>query len=202
MVRIPQVNNRRDLRKISTARDMFVQGVHNEDDELEFPTISSLTGVAGVSKQTLYTIAESEDWKGDRNRVQIAIKSKRDADHAALAVREGKSLDELSIKGAKLIIGEVVRRMLDIDAAGIDSQGERMKATTLQQLAVALKTAQHAGKIAIGEPTEINGDYADDETVRTFARLFDQYAEYRAAASSTVKPELADAVEGEPDSAT
>ena len=108
MPRIPSVSNRRDLERVRSARDMFVQGVANGDGELEFPAIASLVSVAGLSKVSLYKIAESEDWKGDRVKVQMSIRSKRDADHAALAVREGKNLDELAIKGAKLVLRRVV----------------------------------------------------------------------------------------------
>ena len=201
MPRLPQIYKGKHLEAVRRARDMFVQGLANGEGELEFPAIASLVEVAGVSKVTLYSIAEKEDWKGDRIKVQMAIRHKRDADHAALAVREGKKLDEGCIEAAQGLIKEVRRRVNGLDANGLDKAGKPLKAATAQQLSNTLKTAQHVGKLAIGEPTEYNGDFTDDETVRAFTRILDQYAVERAKASLPSHPRLDPAGESEPDSA-
>ena len=201
MARIPQLYKEKDLEKIRTARDMFVHGVSNADGELEFPAIASLASVAGVSKQTLYKIADREDWKTDRVKVQVAIRSKRDADHAALAVREGKACDELCIKVAKKMLREVDRRMDEV-ITGFDSDGKMMKSATMQRLSIVVTNAHKTIKLAIGEPTEINGDFKDDETIRAFARMLDEHEESRTAISGNVNPKVDPTITTDPDSTT
>ena len=200
--KIPQLYREKDLLKIRNARDMFVQGVANDAGELEFPSVASLVGIAGVSKPTLYKIAEREDWKGDRVRVQMAIRSKRDADHAALAVREGNACDELCIKAAKLLLKEVVRRAAELDANGLDPEGNRMKSATGLRLSATVVNAQKIIKLAIGEPTEINGDFTDDETVRSFEQLLDGISKQRAEISRALNSKVEDASAGSADSTT
>ena len=180
----------RDIKKVRTARDMFVQGVSNADGELEFPTVASLTGIAGVSKQTLYQISASEDWKGERIKVQASIRNKIDAEHTALAARESRKLSEISIIAAQGLLREVARQVNELDANGLDREGKPMKASTARDLSTTLKTALQAGKLAIGEPIETNGDFEYDETIRGFGRFIDQYALAKSALSRTIDHEM------------
>ena len=201
MANPPKLYKGAHVKKVGIARDMFVQGVANADGELEFPTIASLARMAGVSKVTLYKIATKEDWKGDRIRVQVAIRAKRDADRAALVVREGARLDEQCIKAAQGLVKEVVRRVNELDANGLDREGEPMRASDASHLSSTLKTAQQAGKLAIGEPTELNGDFENDEAIRGFGRLLDQLAIHRTKNRRTIDHQMDDGGEGGADSA-
>ena len=184
MARIPKAFTGAMLSRIKNARDMFVLGVAADggDGELEYPTVASLAGVAGVSKVTLYAVAKRECWKADRLKVQMAVREKRDIDHAELAIRKGKSIDELAVKGCELVLKEFVRRMAAAD--------DEMRSTDISNLTTAARTAHQMGKLAIGEPTEITGDYDDSESIAAFKLFLEEYEKLPAEKSRRVDPKL------------
>ena len=167
-------------------RNDFVQGVSDDEGLKNFPTLEELHKEYKVAKSTLYRVANKEQWKVEREQLQIQYKEKIDKQRTNALVKEGKTLDTRSIGVAKTLMTTIEKAIVQ-NLQNIEECKNSLMPTQINALANAALTAQKIGKLALGETTEnveINGN-VQNTAFREAMELLDTVAEQRRTSNDS-----------------
>jgi hypothetical protein len=162
----------------------YVQGELDPQGFRRTQTIEDLADTNNLSKNTLYKLAQRENWKFQQEKFQKEYESKLDNQRLKEFAIESKKFDSACLNIAKAIlarVGSVIR----------NSQTASLKDFTPQQLdslaSAAMKTQKFA-KLALGESTDninLNGNLQENETFRRAMELLDTVENSRSTSSKT-----------------
>ena len=165
-------------------RVSYVQGDVDPQGFRRTATIEDLADLHSLSKNTLYKLAQRDDWKFQQERFQKEYEEKLDAQRIKEFSVEAKKLDSACLNIAKALLarcGNVIR----------NTQNASIKDFTPQQLdsmaSAALKTQKFA-KLALGESTDninLNGNLQENETFARAMELLDSIEDSRITSDST-----------------
>lgn len=165
-------------------RTSYVQGDIDPQGFRRTATIEDLADLHKLSKNTLYKLAQRENWKFQQEKFQHEYEEKLDAQRIKEFSVEAKKLDSACLNIAKALLarcGNVIR----------NTQNASIKDFTPQQLdsmaSAALKTQKFA-KLALGESTDninLNGNLQEHDTFRRAMELLDSVEESRSKGNST-----------------
>ena len=160
----------------------YVQGELDPQGFRRTQTIEDLADTNNLSKNTLYKLAQRENWKFQQEKFQKEYESKLDNQRLKEFAIESKKFDSACLNIAKAIlarVGSVIR----------NSQTASLKDFTPQQLdslaSAAMKTQKFA-KLALGESTDninLNGNLQENETFRRAMELLDTVENSRSTSS-------------------
>ena len=126
--------------------EYFVYGYTTEDGLWKQPTIKELSDKFEISYNTVYKLAQRDDWQGQAKKYvaeyhnQIA-KTKRQE-----LSKHGIEIDSKIIDITKTILNQVMK--------GLEQKGKEISGWKLDNFASASLKAQKMAKLALGEPTE------------------------------------------------
>lgn len=167
------------------ARQMFVEGYLDDNQERIYPTLSDLVQHFGVSKATLYRRAKDQDWQKDKNRFQTELFSRREEDRLKLLVKEGEKLDTNSLQIAQAMLSRVGRRLHQaMQEETNNARAEALSTSELRELSHVAANAQKIGKLALGEAQEISKVSADVSAPESFGDLMGQLDEVKKQLAS------------------
>lgn len=156
----------------------FIQGEADANGFRSTPTLDKLAKDNQLSINTLYKLAQREDWKIQQEKFQHKYEEKLENQRLKEFATEAKVFDKASLNIAKAIlakIGNIIR----------STQGLNLKDFSPQQLdqlsSAALKTQKFA-KLALGESTDninLNANIQEADAFREAMELLDTVAEQR-----------------------
>jgi len=165
-------------------RVSYVQGDIDPQGFRRLATIEDLADLHQLSKNTLYKLAQRENWKYEQEKFQREYDEKLDNQRMKEFLMESKKFDSACINIAKALlarVGNVIR----------NSQNASIKDFTPQQLdslaGAAMKTQKFA-KLALGESTDninVNGNLQENDSFRRAMELLDSVEESRSTGDST-----------------
>ena len=165
-------------------RAAYVQGELDPQGFRRVATIEELANDNQLSVNTLYKLAQRENWKFQQQQFQKEYQDELDLQRAKEFALESKKFDSACLNIAKALlarVGNVIRQQ----------QNANLKDFTPQQLdsmaGAALKTQKFA-KLALGESTDninVNGSIQENETFRRAMELLDEVENSRSSGSST-----------------
>jgi|TARA_R100001460_G_scaffold10278_7_gene24334 hypothetical protein len=165
-------------------RVSYVQGDIDPQGFRRLATIEDLADLHQLSKNTLYKLAQRENWKYEQEKFQREYDEKLDNQRMKEFLMESKKFDSACINIAKALlarVGNVIR----------NSQNASIKDFTPQQLdslaGAAMKTQKFA-KLALGESTDninVNGNLQENDSFRRAMELLDSVEESRSKGNST-----------------
>ena len=165
-------------------RVAYVQGELDTQGFRKTQSIEELATNNNLSKNTLYKLAQRENWKFQQDKFQKEYQDKLDNQRLKEFSIESKKFDFACLNIAKAIlarVGSVIK----------NSQSASIKDFTPQQLdslaSAAMKTQKFA-KLALGESTDninLNGNLQENETFRRAMELLDTVENSRSRSSKT-----------------
>ncbi len=165
-------------------RVSYVQGDIDPQGFRRLATIEDLADLYKLSKNTLYKLAQRENWKYQQEKFQREYDEKLDIQRMKEFLMESKKFDSACVNIAKALlarVGNVIR----------NSQNASIKDFTPQQLdslaGAAMKTQKFA-KLALGESTDninVNGNLQENDSFRRAMELLDSVEESRSTGDST-----------------
>ena len=165
-------------------RAAYVQGELDPQGFRRVATIEELANDNQLSVNTLYKLAQRENWKFQQQQFQKEYQDELDLQRAKEFALESKKFDSACLNIAKALlarVGNVIRQQ----------QNANLRDFTPQQLdsmaGAALKTQKFA-KLALGESTyniNVNGSSQENETFRRAMELLDEVENSRSSGSST-----------------
>ena len=159
-------------------RVAYVQGEVDPQGFRRVATIENLADEHDLSVNTLYKLAQRENWKLEQDQFQKKYQEKLDNQRAKEFALESKKFDSACLNIAKALIARVGTNIRD-------AQNQNAKEFTPQQLdslAGAAMKIQKFAKIALGESTEqinINANIQETDAFREAMELLDTVAESR-----------------------
>ena len=182
-------NKKTKYKKITASlkdklRVAYVQGELDTQGFRKTQSIEELATNNNLSKNTLYKLAQRENWKFQQDKFQKEYQNKLDNQRLKEFSIESKKFDFACLNIAKAIlarVGSVIK----------NSQSASIKDFTPQQLdslaSAAMKTQKFA-KLALGEATDninLNGNLQENETFRRAMELLDTVENSRSRSSKT-----------------
>jgi len=164
-------------------RDEYVHGYTDESGVRKYPTVDALAKRHEVSRATLFRYSSSEDWQGQKNKVQTEIQLALDEERIDRMVSDSKRLDDTAIQIAQAMLNRVGQKL---QRAFTQEQNSEVEAITIQDLQAASHVAQNAqrlGKLALGEAQQISKVSADVSNPEAFHRVMEQLDELANARS-------------------
>ena len=165
-------------------RAAYVRGELDPQGFRRVATIEELANDNQLSVNTLYKLAQRENWKFQQQQFQKEYQDELDLQRAKEFALESKKFDSACLNIAKALlarVGNVIRQQ----------QNANLRDFTPQQLdsmaGAALKTQKFA-KLALGESTDninVNGSIQENETFRRAMELLDEVENSRSSGSST-----------------
>ena len=165
-------------------RVAYVQGEVDPQGFRRVATIENLADEHDLSVNTLYKLAQRENWKLEQEQFQKKYQEKLDNQRAKEFALESKKFDSACLNIAKALIARVGTNIRD-------AQNQNTKEFTPQQLdslAGAAMKIQKFAKIALGESTEqinINANIQEADAFREAMELLDTVAEQRREANDS-----------------
>ena len=165
-------------------RVFYVQGDIEQQGFRKLFTIEALANDNKISKNTLYKIAQRENWKFQQEKFQASYEEKLNEERIKEFAKEAKKLDSACLNIAKALLARVSNVIRN-------SQNASLKDFTPQQLdsmaSAALKTQKFA-KLALGESTDninLHGNLQENDTFRRAMELLDTVENSRSTSNST-----------------
>ena len=162
-------------------RQAYVQGEADSQGFRRLSSIEELSDQHNLSINTLYKLAQRENWKAEQQEFQNKYEAELDEQRIKEFATESKKFDTASVNIAKALLARVGQVMRN-------NQNTSMAEFTPNQLdalaGAALKTQKFA-KLALGESTDtinINANVQETEAFPEVLELLDTVAEQRRKA--------------------
>jgi hypothetical protein len=161
---------------------LYTQGDQDEQGIRTIYTIEELAKDNKLSKNTLYKLAQRENWKFEQEKFQKQYEERLENQRIQEFAKEAKKFDSVSLNIAKALlarVGSIIR----------EAQNTSIKEFTPQQmdaLARAALNTQKFAKLALGESTDninINGKIEQQETFARAMELLDHIENSRSRSS-------------------
>ncbi len=142
----------------------YVEGVQQEDGTITWPTLLQVSKDHNISRSTLSQRAAAEDWQTQKSMFRTKIETKRQDKKTEYLASEAAQFDIDVFKIAKASIQHIQSHFLLGQAELLRTEGRKpMASTTINSLTIALERVQRIGRLALGEPLEIQGTGADGD---------------------------------------
>ena len=167
-----------------TLRVSYVQGDIDPQGFRHLSTIDDLANENNLSKNTLYKLAQRENWKFQQEKFQKEYEEKLDIQRIKEFSIEAKKLDSACLNIAKAVlarIGNVIRNTQNASIKEFSPQ-------QLDSLASAAVKAQKFAKLALGESTDninLNGNIQENDSFRRAMELLDRVEDSRSQSDTT-----------------
>jgi len=165
-------------------RVFYVQGNVEQQGFRRLFTIEELASDNNISKNTLYKIAQRENWKFQQEKFQTIYEEKLNEERIKEFAQEAKKLDSACLNIAKALLARVSNVIRN-------SQNATIKDFTPQQLdslaSAAMKTQKFA-KLALGESTDninVHGNLQENDSFRRAMELLDSVENSRGTSDNT-----------------
>tara|TARA_R100000388_G_C7228570_1_gene153242 strand:+ start:145 stop:756 length:612 start_codon:yes stop_codon:yes gene_type:complete len=165
-------------------RMSFVQGIPDAQGFRRTASIESLAQEHNLSVNTLYKLAQREDWKGQRHKFDSEYQGKLDQQRIKDMAEESRKFDSACLSIAKGLISRVGANLRDAQ----DKDATEFTPSQLDSLAGAALKAQKFAKLALGENTDnisINADIRDDNSFRRAMEMLDELEQAKRSGSVT-----------------
>lgn len=153
---LQKVTNKKGKYKKMTAdlkeklRILFIQGVVDSKGFRDLPSIRDLANDHQVSENTLYKLAQRENWHEKKEIFQNEYEKELDQIRIKEFVKASKKFDSKSLEIAEMLL----RRVGKTISEKAESSFEEFSPQHLDQLASASMKIQKFGKLALGETTD------------------------------------------------
>lgn len=157
-------------------RIQYVQGEADTQGFRRTSTIEELADQYNLSKNTLYKLAQRENWKQEQQEFQTKYETELDEQRIKEFATESKKFDTASVNIAKALlarVGQIIRNNQNTSLA-------EFTPNQLDALAGAALKTQKFAKLALGESTDlinINANLQETDTFREVMELLDTVAE-------------------------
>jgi len=161
-------------------RNLYVQGISNEEGTRKTYTLDELYKKHNVAKSTLYRVSQKENWKVEREQFQQRYLADLDVERTRNLTEESKKFDLNSLNLAKALMATVGQN-IRTNTENINNGAKNFLPHQLNALAGAALSSQRLAKLALGENTEnvnINANI-HDEAFREAMELLDTVADGR-----------------------
>jgi hypothetical protein len=161
-------------------RNLYVQGMSDEQGNRTTYTLDQLYKEHNVAKSTLYRVAQKENWKLERDKFQEKYLADLDAQRTKDLTEESKKFDINSLNLAKALMATVGQNIRS-NTENINNGNKHFQPSQLHALANAALASQKLAKLALGETTEnvnLNANL-QDEAFREAMDLLDSIADGR-----------------------
>ena len=155
----------------------FVNGVENDDGELEFLSVGALAEKykAHVKRPTLYRIHKRDDWAKQRLDVAKQVSKRVDEDRILRKVRELGNLDDRSCTIALNALKYAKSRMAELEEQR--KQLQSGATTEMKDVLSIAEKAQKIGKLSLGEAHDIKHITGGDEFGAEFRGVLESFME-------------------------
>ena len=176
-------NKRTKYRKITAdlkeeLRTLFVQGTLDDKGFRDLIGIRELANKYKVSENTLYKLAQREDWHSKKEIFQKEYEKELDQIRIREFVKKSKKFDTQALDIAEKLLKRVAKTIGDKQ----ESSHEEFTPQHLDQLATASMKIQKFGKLALGETTDridIHATTNEEEIFQEAMELIDQVVRER-----------------------
>tara|TARA_R110001592_G_scaffold236443_4_gene494763 strand:+ start:508 stop:1068 length:561 start_codon:yes stop_codon:yes gene_type:complete len=165
-------------------RVSYVQGDIDPQGFRRLSTIEDLADDNKLSKNTLYKLAQRENWKYQQEKFQRDYEEKLDNQRIKEFSVESKKFDSACVNIAKALlarVGNLIRTSQNASMKDFNPQ-------QLDQLASAAMKTQKFAKLALGESTDninLNGNLQENDSFRRAMELLDSVEDSRGTGDST-----------------
>jgi hypothetical protein len=152
----------------------YVEGSVGKDGVRVYLSIAKLAENYNVKRSTVYKVSLKDNWQSQRKQFQDTLEEEIRQNRVAVFTRASKELDDHAIDIGTKLLSFVANKLV---IAGT------LKAYEIKELSLAAATAQKIGKLALGEPQEINKVSSDATTPESFIRIMEELDEVRVERS-------------------
>ena len=131
-------------------RILFTQGIVDDKGFRDLPSIRDLAKGFNLSENTLYKLAQRENWQDKREIFQNEYEKELDQIRIKEFVKASKKFDSKSLEIAEMLLRRVAKTITE----KADSSFEEFSPQHLDQLSSASMKIQKFGKLALGETTD------------------------------------------------
>ena len=159
-------------------RILYTQGEQDQQGFRTIPSIEDLAQDHKLSPNTLYKLAQRENWKQQQEQFQTKFADELDRVRVKEFVQESKKFDSASLQIAKALLAKVGTTIRTQQHA----QLKDFTPQQLDQLASAAMKVQKFAKVALGESTEridINATTNEQAIFQEAMELVDQVVRSR-----------------------
>tara|TARA_R100000935_G_scaffold54898_1_gene84308 strand:+ start:1713 stop:2273 length:561 start_codon:yes stop_codon:yes gene_type:complete len=165
-------------------RVSYVQGDIDPQGFRRLSTIDDLANDNKLSKNTLYKLAQRENWKIQQEKFQRDYEEKLDNQRIKEFSIESKKFDSACVNIAKALLARVGHLIRNSQNASIKDFSPQQ----LDSLAGAAMKTQKFAKLALGESTDninLNGNLQENDSFRRAMELLDTVENSRSSSDST-----------------
>mgnify|MGYP001414175275 FL=1 len=163
----------------------FVEGVLNENNVRNYPTIEALSKTYDIPRATIYRHSQKEEWQIAKNRFQTKLEQRISDARMKDMVAESRRLDTNSLQIAQALLGTIAQKMTkarDREQNDIDYDG--LKPHELREMSTVAMNAQRIGKLALGEAQEISkvsANVVNTDEFEEVLRYLDEFAKSKSS---------------------
>ena len=166
-------------------RDSYIRGETDASGFHKTLTIDQLAEIHGVSVNTLYKLAQRENWKLEKEKFELELNKKLDAQRIKEFAEESRKFDSACINIAKAVLNKIGAKLRESQ----ESQHGDFTTQQLDQITGAALKVQKFAKLALGETTEninIHADIREDDSFRRAMEVLDQLEESKRTGGSEI----------------
>jgi len=152
----------------NAIRATYTEGT-DIDGARVWPSIEETATIHGISESSVRKMSATEGWPSLKDRFCAEVEQRRRERSLESLAERGASLDAKCLRVADALIDQVERHVTKATKGG-----ELVAANTLATLSRALAQAQTVGRLAVGAPTAISEQHADDPIKSANARVQQQ----------------------------
>lgn len=160
----------------------FVEG-YIEGEARIYPTLEQLIKRHDLPKNTLYRRAQEGDWMRQRSEFKAIYDQQRNQDRARLKAEKADKFDDTSLTLSENILARIGRKLTLAARRDSETGTDSISTKELKDIAETVLKAQRAGKLALGEASEIKQVVADESVPDSLTRIIDQLDELASAKS-------------------
>jgi hypothetical protein len=139
----------KDTTWASAKRD-YVEGDEQPDGTRKWPSLEDVALRFGISPSSVRHRAGKEAWKDERDIYQARLAHARQEKRVAVLAAKGAEFDGRALRIAEAILAQIAVKLKQ----SADARAP-LSSTELQRMAQTVRVAHQAGRLAMGDTTEI-----------------------------------------------
>jgi|TARA_R100000152_G_C6782015_1_gene218016 hypothetical protein len=163
----------------------FVEGVINENNIRQYPTIEALSKTYDIPRATIYRHSQKEEWQIAKNRFQTKLEQRISDARMKDMVAESRRLDTNSLQIAQALLGTIAQKMTKArDREQNEPEYDGLKPHELREMSTVAMNAQRIGKLALGEAQEISkvsANVVNTDEFEEVLRYLDEFAKSKSS---------------------
>lgn len=136
----------------------YVEGYEADGVRMIEPTLDNVAAKFGVPVSTIRKVSMKEKWADERQLFQKRLEEAKRAKSTEVLASKGAEFDALSLRVAEKIFKNLERR---IDKSLAERDAVDVTPNQVAQIAAAAKSAQHVGRLVMGDSTDNARLYAE-----------------------------------------